>query len=623
MISKINIPLPVHKNDIVVGRKAATSPAPANADSDKSSINYLSSSSSMVPLIYSPPSVSRNASIVSTVTAILWIVFRILECTLWISALLWLKLTERSWRQSSFSANPRTIVIVGGSFSGLAALWELFSWQRAKFQNDESESVRIVLIDQRDYSEYTPGILRLFCEPGYFFRIAQALPETNDKINFQRIQGTVTSVVLENEAGNDNNCNPTKANHYQPLKMKKILTYLPATSSDKQTETKTLAYDYLILATGATYTSPISPETNSTTRTNMLGRYREWKDAHARLKVAKKVLILGGGAVGVELAAEIIDHDIQKRQQSLNRSSSVTVTIVDAQPALLPLFPKTVGAYAEDWLTKHGAELRLGESLKSWNERSCTLADGTALHADIVYVCFGNRPNSEPIASAHLSTKMEEKKGERTSQHVPFFTITRRRNVAVRDTLQMVITNDSNDDTYTTSWFACGDVASPPTDDEKQAFQAEMQGKVAAKNVIKLLESKRQGQDRLLRYPQDIAGADRIPLVFVLSLGKYDGVLGFNNMCISGPLAAVVKWVLEYTKVSHMRGCLLGKVIWKIGDAATLFLSRTVFRTPCALLPSSNSMSVAVGRSATDSATPASLCPSKQRHELEQQLKIS
>lgn len=528
------------------------------------------------------------------------------------SALLWLKLTARSCRQSSSSANLRTIVIVGGNFAGLAALWELFSWQRAKFQNDESESVRIVLIDQRDYSEYTPGILRLFCEPGYFFRIAQALPGTNDKVNFQRFQGTVTSVVLENTAGNDNSYNPTKTSHSQPGKMKKILTYLPATGSDNQTETKRLAYDYLILATGATYTAPISPETNSTTRTNMLGRYREWKDAHARLKVAKKVLILGGGAVGVELAAEIIGHNIQKRQKSRNRNSSVTVTIVDAQPALVPLFPRTVGAYAEDWLTKHGAELRLGESLKSWNDRSCTLADGTVLHADIVYVCFGNRPNSEPIASAHLSTTMEEKKDERTSRDVPFFTMTRRRNVAVRDTLQIVITNDINDDTYTTSWFACGDVASPPTNDEKQAFQAEMQGKVAAKNVIKLLESKRQGQYRLLRYPQDIAGADRIPLVFVLSLGKYDGVLGFNNMCISGPLAAVVKWVLEYSKVSHMRGRLLGKFIWKIGDAVTLFLSRTVFRPPCAPLPSSNSLSVAVGKSVTDSSTPSSLYPSKQ-----------
>jgi len=119
-----------------------------------------------------------------------------------------------------------------------------------------------------------------------------------------------------------------------------------------------------------------------------------------------------------------------------------------------------------------------------------------------------------------------------------------------------------------------------------KAFQAEMQGKVAAKNVIKMFESskatKQELHPQLFRYPQDISCSDHIPLVFVLSLGRYDGVLGFNNMCITGPFAAVVKYILEDTKVSHMRGRTLGKLIWKIGDAVTLFISRYV------ILPSSS-----------------------------------
>lgn len=215
------------------------------------------------------------------------------------------------------------------------------------------------------------------------------------------------------------------------------------------------------------------------------------------------------------------------------------------------------------------------------------MADGTVLRADVVYVCFGSRPNSESVAS-FSSFGTED---GRSSESDTFFSLTGRRNVVVRDTLQLVTTDD--DDSTPTPWFACGDVAKPPTDDEKQAFQAEMQGKVAARNVVRLLESsatttKRRRPGGLLRYPRDIAGADRIPLVFVLSLGRYDGVLGFNSLCVPGPLAAVVKWILEYTKVSHMRGCLFGKLVWKIGDAVTLFLSRTVFR------PSSSSTMTSV-----------------------------
>jgi len=187
-----------------------------------------------------------------------------------------------------------------------------------------------------------------------------------------------------------------------------------------------------------------------------------------------------------------------------------------------------------------------------------------------------------------------------------------------------------------TSWFACGDVASPPTNDKKQVFQAEMQGKVAAWNAIRLLEAdlssssssnechqqERAASPRLLRYPRDIAGADRIPLVFVLSPGKHYGVLGFNNVCLPGPLAAVVKWITEYTKVAHMWGRLLGQLIWKLGDGVTLFLSRTLFRPPSTTRATATATATTapVGNSYR---VPSSSAATLQQRQLEQQLKLS
>jgi len=233
------------------------------------------------------------------------------------------------------------------------------------------------------------------------------------------------------------------------------------------------------------------------------------------------------------------------------------------------------------------------------------------------------------VSSLKTTVTSEEKKNNDDA----FFSLTKRRNILVNDTLQLVV-NDP-ECSSSCSWFACGDVASPPNNDQKQAFQAEMQGKVAAKNVIKLFESskatKQELRPQLFRYPQDISGSDHIPLVFVLSLGRYDGVLGFNNMCITGPFAAVVKYILEDTKVSHMRGRTLGKLIWKIGDAVTLFISRHVIlpSSSSTSSPTSDAVSQPITTCTASSTANASLSTSRltqqnpQRRQQEQQLKLS
>merc|ERR1712008_480234 len=116
--------------------------------------------------------------------------------------------------------------------------------------------------------------------------------------------------------------------------------------------------------------------------------------------------------------------------------------------------------------------------------------------------------------------------------------------------------------------------------------------------------------------------------------GRYDGVLGFNGFAFPGSLAAIVKWILEYTKVSQMRGRLMGNLIWKIGDVATLFLSRTLFRTHDASTvtntSSSSQDSAAVSNISTSKIMPPShpIAPPShhqlhQYRQLEEQLKLS
>lgn len=462
--------------------------------------------------------------------------------------------------EANYNKKIKTVVIVGGNFAGLAALWPLLDEQLQRQRAEASSSsttttshFRLVLIDQRDYSEYTPGILRLFCEPELLDSLAQPLPlgssqsKSKDGIHpchlYQFIHGRVTSIVEETAGAGSGTPSKTFRN---------VLTYMPSFGGAP----KTLAYDYLIVATGMTYRQhPISP--NPSTEVTLADRFKAWKAAHRQLNQAQRVIVLGGGAVGVELAAEIVEaygHDKH-------------VTLIDVAPALVTNFPPSTRTYAEKWLRDRNVTLLLNQKLQSWTDSSCTLEDGKVLSADVVYVCFGSKPNSDLISSS----------SSKQSVASSLLGASMRGKVVTSDTLQVTLNGSLfRDGTI----FSCGDVSTPPSDDEKQAFQAEIQGKLAAENVVKLLGGGGSAVGKikpvLHHYPRDIAGYNQMPLIFVLSLGQYDGCLGFNDLCIPGALAAIVKWVLEYTKVLEMRGHVLGRIIWKVAEAVVFFVSRTL-----------------------------------------------
>jgi len=82
--------------------------------------------------------------------------------------------------------------------------------------------------------------------------------------------------------------------------------------------------------------------------------------------------------------------------------------------------------------------------------------------------CFGNHPNSKMVEVSSLKTTVtsEEKKD---NDH-DFFSLTKRRNILVKDTLQLFINGVDPECSSSCSWFACGDVASPPTNDQKQGM---------------------------------------------------------------------------------------------------------------------------------------------------------
>lgn len=110
-----------------------------------------------------------------------------------------------------------------------------------------------------------------------------------------------------------------------------------------------LQYDYLVIASGMSYPSPIRPSTASW---RYADRRREIRDYFGSLTQANTILVSGGGLVGVELAAELV-----------HRFSDKTVILVNRSP-LLATLPKLAGKLAEQWLTQRGVKVIFDEIVK-------------------------------------------------------------------------------------------------------------------------------------------------------------------------------------------------------------------------------------------------------------------
>ncbi|EJD54211.1 FAD/NAD(P)-binding domain-containing protein [Auricularia subglabra TFB-10046 SS5] len=261
---------------------------------------------------------------------------------------------------------------------------------------------------------------------------------------------------------------------------------------------ETLPYAALVLATGSTWRGMLRfPDTLEKTK-ELLHAWR------AKFAAAKSVLIIGGGAVGVELAGEI--HEFYPKTE---------VTLVHGQKFLLndaytDAFRKKLGVQ----FAKAGTKLILDDTvLDVTADPTAELtgpvktAKGVELNADLIIQAVGPKPDSSIAATLDASV------------------ITPDGRVKVLPTLQLPLESGKR------NVFAAGDIIDWP--EQHTSLRAAQHAPIVAQNVVAVLKGK-----------EPTAKHSKTPEMIFITRGKSGG-LGYApvlwGLTIGGFMVKMIK----------------------------------------------------------------------------------
>lgn len=389
---------------------------------------------------------------------------------------------------ASTSKAPKPKVVIVGAAAGGKHAYDLL---RSEFD--------VTLVDGKEFFEFTPSALRCIVEPEHAAKVLVPHASTT-------LVGIVDGVKLH-QGGT-------------------------AGGSVTLQDGRQLPFDYLLLCTGTTYAPLIAPAPAGKGQGTIAARKASFKAAHDQLKKASSVLIVGGGSVGVELAAEIAGTFGKEKQ----------VTLVSSSSRVLERLPAEASAAAEKWLKDNGVKLLLGDRVENLQEAVSATANGSvvtvqtrrgqSLQADLIYSCIGGKPNTGLLAGLGL-----ESSGWQPGKAIP-----------VEPTLQVR--------GLPNFVFAAGDCAGSP--EEKTALAASLSGALAGLNIKNLAAGK-----ALLRFPQDMChGLEAVPMVQNVSLHRKDGVMVMGSKVTTGASTASMKGMVEWFVVHDAKGTFGVHALW-------------------------------------------------------------
>jgi NADPH-dependent 2,4-dienoyl-CoA reductase/sulfur reductase-like enzyme len=161
------------------------------------------------------------------------------------------------------------------------------------------------------------------------------------------------------------------------------------------TESQSIGYEKLILATGSTPFVPPIPGIKQEGVFTVPKNYTYLTEIADTIKQAKNIVVIGAGFIGVEVSDEL-------------RQNGNNVTLVEGMNRVLPLaFDEDISAKVAEQLEKNGLNIKTGAKVKQivGSDNHVTgveLESGEILDADAVVVSIGYRPNTKLAADADL-----------------------------------------------------------------------------------------------------------------------------------------------------------------------------------------------------------------------------
>jgi len=162
------------------------------------------------------------------------------------------------------------------------------------------------------------------------------------------------------------------------------LTNHRVTIKNNENQNKQMDYDYLVLATGRV---PFKPPIKGIDLpgVHVLMTLEHCMQLQSTMPNVKSAVVIGGGAIGLEVALAFNAHKIK-------------TTVVELTPSVLPvMLDPDMGKLVEDWLTAKGIQIltstKVQEITGSQQVAGVLLEDGTELPANLVLLSTGIRPN--------------------------------------------------------------------------------------------------------------------------------------------------------------------------------------------------------------------------------------
>lgn len=315
-----------------------------------------------------------------------------------------------------------------------------------------------------------------------------------------------------------------------------------------------IRYDYLVLAVGAVANDfgieGVREHCLFLDDRNQADRFRQRlldqclrvsrgqvNDANADLRV--EIAIVGGGATGVELAAELYNAAAGLRHYGLETfdESRLRVTLVEAGPRLLPALPETLAEAARGELEALGVRVLTNTNIVKATQNGIETSTGETIQANITVWAAGVR-------------------GSEFLRDIGGLETTRNCQLVVKPTLQT-----TRDDRV----FAMGDCANFIAEGETRpvpprAQAAHQMAATVFTNIKRLIKGEEPLEAFVYRDKGSLVSLSRYTTV-----GSLMGNLVGGRMAIEGRLARLVYMSLYRMHLIGIHGWLKGLALISIG----------------------------------------------------------